>query len=203
MIILGSIFSGIVTPTEGAAIAVLYILVIDGLIFRKLSFNDFKAAFKSAAILTSSILFIVTSSAITNFIIAYEGVPKYLANMLSGVPGGKIGFLLLTILILIIIGMTVDATPATLIFTPLFLPIAKSMGFDPTHFLIITVVGFALGLTTPPYGVCLYSISSVCKIPIDRLVIKAIPFYVAMFVVFLLIAFIPQITLFLPTLFGL
>ncbi|WHH59097.1 TRAP transporter large permease [Petroclostridium sp. X23] len=203
LIILGTIFSGIVTPTEGAAVAVLYILIIDGLIFKKLKRVDLVEAFKSTAVLTSAILFIATSSAITNFIIAYEGVPKYLAEQLANVPGGQIGFLLLMDLVLIMIGMTIDASPATLIFTPLFLPIAMSMGIDPTHFIVITVMGFALGLTTPPYGVCLFSIASVCKISMDKLVRKAMPFYVAMFITLILVTLIPQLSLFLPKVFGL
>jgi tripartite ATP-independent transporter DctM subunit len=203
LIILGTIFSGIVTPTEGAAVAVLYILIIDGIIFRKLGLKDLVDAFKSTAVLTSVILFIATSSAIANFIIAYENVPKVLAELLMNVPGGQVGFLLLVDLILLLIGMTIDASPATIIFTPLFLPIAMAIGIDPTHFIVLTVMGFALGLTTPPYGVCLFSIASVCNIPMDRLVRKAVPFYIAMFIVLLLVTFIPQLSTFLPTIFGL
>jgi C4-dicarboxylate transporter DctM subunit len=203
LIILGTIFSGIVTPTEGAAVAVLYILLIDGVIFKKLGWKDFVAAFKSTATLTSVILFIATSSAIANFIIAYENVPKVLAELLMNVPGGQIGFLLLMDVILLFIGMTIDASPATIIFTPLFLPIAMAIGVDPTHFIVIMVMGFALGLTTPPYGVCLFSIASVCNISMDKLVRKALPFYIAMFISLLLVTLIPQLSIFLPTIFGL
>lgn len=203
IIILGTIFSGIVTPTEGAAVAVLYILFIDGIIYRQFKVKDIIEALKKTAILTSAILFIVTSSAITNFIIAYENVPKVLAEILTSVPGGQIGFLLLIDIILIFIGMTIDASPATIIFTPLFLPIAMSLGIDPTHFIVITVMGLALGLTTPPYGVCLYSIASVCNIPMDKLISRSIPFYCAMLITLILVTIIPQISLFIPNLFGL
>lgn len=202
-IILGTIFSGIVTPTEGAAIAVLYVLIVDGIFFKKLSMKDLKDAFKSTASLTSAILFIATSSTIANWVIAYEGVPDKLAKLLLSAPGGKIGFMVAMIVLLMIIGATIDATPATLIFTPLFLPIAVKLGIDPTHFITFMIVGFAIGLTTPPYGVCLFSMSAICKVPMERLVIRGIPFYITVFAGFLAIAFIPEISTFLPNLFKL
>lgn len=203
LIILGSIFSGVVTPTEGALVAVGYILFVDMLVFKRLNWADLVDASRSTAVLTSAILFIATSSAMANWIIAYENVPKYMAEVLVGVPGGTIGFLILINIFLLIIGMTLDAGPATIIFTPLFLPVAVSMGIDPTHFLIIMVCGFALGLVTPPYGVCLFSISSICRIPMDRLVRASAPFYTVIFVAMLMITFIPAITLFIPNMLGL
>jgi len=203
LIILGSIFSGVVTPTEGALVAVGYILFVDMLIFKRLSWADLVDASKSTAVLTSAILFIATSSAMANWIIAYENVPKFMAEALVGVPGGTVGFLILINIFLLIIGMTLDAGPATIIFTPLFLPVAVSMGIDPTHFLIIMVCGFALGLVTPPYGVCLFSISSICSIPMDKLVRASAPFYAVIFVAMLMITFIPAITLFIPNILGL
>ena len=203
LIILGSIFSGVVTPTEGALVAVFYILFVDMLVFRRLKWADLVDASKSTAVLTSAILFIATSSAMANWIIAYENVPKFMAEALVGVPGGTVGFLILINIFLLIIGMTLDAGPATIIFTPLFLPVAVSMGIDPTHFLIIMVCGFALGLVTPPYGVCLFSISSICSIPMDRLVRASMPFYAVIFMAMLMITFIPAITLFIPNILGL
>jgi len=203
IIILGSIFSGVVTPTEGALVAVLYILFVDMIILKRLNWADLVSAAKSTSVLTAAILFIATSSAMANWIIAYENVPKVMAEALVGMPGGSTGFLIMINIFLIIIGMTLDASPATLIFTPLFLPVAVSLGIDPTHFLIIMVTGLALGLTTPPYGVCLFSISSICDIPMHDLVRWSIPFYVVIFIAMLMITFIPQITLFIPELLGL
>jgi len=125
-----------------------------------------------------------------------------MSQALIHVPGGQAGFIILIIIMLIIIGMTLDAAPAILIFTPLFLPVAISLGMDPTHFLMLMVVGFAIGLTTPPYGVCLFSISAICKIPMDQLVRASWPFYVILFIALLIIAFFPSLSLFLPDLLG-
>ncbi len=202
-IILGAIFTGIVTPTEAAGIAVLYILIVDFVIFKKLTVNDIIESLKQSAVLTSTILFIATSSALTNFIVAYENIPQKLTEVLLDMPGGKIGFLIIIDILLVIMGMMLDASPAILVFTPLLLPIAQNMGVNPGHFIVLSVAGLALGLTTPPYGVCLFSIASVCKIPVDRLVKQAIPFYVAMIIALVLITFVPALSLALPDLFGL
>ncbi|MDR1317910.1 MAG: TRAP transporter large permease [Spirochaetales bacterium] len=202
LIILGTIFSGIVTPTEGAGVAVFYILIVDAVIFRKLSLRDIMICLVKTAGLTSAILLIATSSAIMNFIIAMENIPQILVNLLLAVPGGKAGFLVLTCIILLLIGMTIDASPACLIFTPLFLPAALKMGMDPSHFIILMVTGFAVGLTTPPYGVCIFSIASISGIPMARLIKASAPFYLMLILSLVLIAFIPGIALLAPRLMG-
>ena len=201
-IVLGTIFSGVVTPTEGAALAVLYVLIIDFIIFRKLSAADIWSCVKDAGVLTAAILFIATSSAVSNWIVAFEKIPHFMGVLLSSLPGGKWGFLIVVMILVIMIGMVVDASPACLIFVPLFLPIAVQMGVDPIHFIVLTVVGLALGLTTPPYGVCLFSISAVCKIPMENLVKRSMPFYVFMALSMVLVAFVPGLSLWVPNWLG-
>ena len=203
LIILGSIFSGTVTPTEGAAVAVLYILIADAIVFRKLSLKDIWICLVKTASLTSAILLIATSSAIMNFVIARENIPQILLDLLMSVPGGKIGFLILICFILLLIGMTIDAAPASLIFTPLFMPAALKLGIDPSHFILLMVTGFAVGLTTPPYGVCIFSIASISGMPMGRLIKASFPFYVMLLFSLALIAFVPGIALFAPMLMGL
>lgn len=203
LIVLGSIFSGVVTPTEGAAVAVLYVLVVDGLIFRKLSLSDIWQAAMDSAKLTSGVMFIIASGAIINWIMTFEGVHQMLASLALQIPGGRFSFLILLNIVLLFIGMTIDASPACIIFPPLFLPIATSLGIDPAHFLTIMVVGFAVGLTTPPYGVCLFSISSVCNIRVEDVVKAAVPFYLVLLLCMLLVSFVPQLSLTLPALLGL
>jgi len=202
VIIMGSIFSGIVTPTEAAGIAVLYILVIDCIIYRKLNFKDLWQCFKKTAGITSAILLIASASALMNFIIAFEHIPAMLTAALVAVPGGKFGFLILFFFLAIIIGMVLDATPATLIFAPLFLPAAVSLGFDPTHFIILWVMCVALGMTTPGYGVCVFSVASITGVPISRMVKQAMPFYFVTILAMILVAAIPSIALVIPSLFG-
>ena len=202
IIILGTIFSGMVTPTEGATVAVLYVLLIDFVIFKTLTVADIVDCIKKTAYISAAILFIVTSTAIANWIIAFDQVPMYLGKMLANVPGGKYGFLLVIDVLLFFIGMTIDASPATIIFAPLFLPIAMNLGVDPTHFLVLMVCGLALGLATPPYGVCLFSICQITGSPYDKVVKEAVPFYIAIAIALLCITFIPEITLGFVRLIG-
>jgi len=137
-----------------------------------------------------------------NFIIAFEHIPAMLTAALVAVPGGKFGFLILFFFLAIIIGMVLDATPATLIFAPLFLPAAVSLGFDPTHFIILWVMCVALGMTTPGYGVCVFSVASITGVPISRMVKQAMPFYFVTILAMILVAAIPSIALVIPSLFG-
>jgi C4-dicarboxylate transporter DctM subunit len=202
LIILGSIFSGFVTPTEGAGVAVLYVLIIDGLIFRNLNLRDVWDCCKKTAALSGSILLIATASSVMNWVIAIEGIPQLLIKFLTGVPGGKVGFTIMIILIMVFIGMVMDATPATLIFAPLFMPAAQAMGIDQIHFIMLFVMGVAVGMTTPPYGVCLFSITTIANIPMVRLIRECVPFYVMLLIVFAMVAFIPPLSLWVPSLLG-
>ena len=203
LIVLVSIFSGAVTPTEGAGVAVLYILVVDGLIGRNLGLKDIWHCCLKTAELTSVILLIATSGSLLNYVLNFEGIPRLLLQLLTHVPGGKYGFLITVIIIMILIGMTMDASPASIIFPPLFIPAALAMDIDPSHFLIVMIFGLALGLSTPPYGVCIFSTASVTGIPMQNLIKAAVPFYIVMVICYVLVAFVPAISLAIPTLLNL
>lgn len=203
LIILGGIFSGLVTPTESAALGVLYVLFIDFFLFKKLTLKDIKNALYQTGKLTSSILLIATGSAVANYILAFEKVPFLMSKALSQVPGGQFGFSFLLVIFLILLGAIMDAGPIIIIFTPLFLPVAMSLGMDPVHYLIIIVTCTGVGLTTPPYGVCLFSLSAITGISIQKISRSTIPFYLAVFVGLSMIAFLPKLSLFLPNLLGL
>jgi tripartite ATP-independent transporter DctM subunit len=200
VIIMGVIISGITTPTEAAGIAVLYILIVDGIFYKKLGLKEIWDALKKTAGMTSSILLIASASALMNFIIAFEHIPAMLTGALVSVPGGKAGFLILFFFIVLIIGAILDATPATLIFCPLFLPAAVGLGFDPTHFILLWVMGVALGMTTPPYGVCIYCAATITGVPIAPMIKAAMPFYLITIFAMAVIAVFPQIVLFVPQL---
>ena len=202
VIIMVSIFSGVVTPTEGAGVAVLYILVVDGLIYKKLGLKDIWRCLKKTAGMTSSILLIASASALMNFIIAFDNIPKILSIALTSVPGGKFGFMFLFFVIAIVIGMVLDATPATLIFCPLFLPAAVAVGFDPIHFIIIWVMCVALGMITPGYGVCVFSAATITGVPISRIVKESMPFYFVTILGMVLVAIFPDIALVVPRILG-
>lgn len=153
--------------------------------------------------MTSNILFIATSSAVASWIITYDGIPALMAQALANVPGGKYGFELLLVVFIMILGAVMDAGPILIIFTPLFMPVATALGLDPIHYIMIIITGTAVGLTTPPYGVCLFSLATITKMKIGDIARAMIPFYICVAVALLLIAFIPGISLWLPSLLGL
>ena len=202
VIIMGVILTGLATPTEAAGIAVLYILIVDGLVFRELSLGDIWESLKKTAGITSAILLIASASALMNFIIAFESIPQVLSASLASVPGGQVGFMIVFVLMVIVIGCVLDATPATLIFCPLFLPAAVNLGIDPTHFILLWTMGVALGMTTPGYGVCVFSVAAITRVPIAAMVIESIPFYLATIAAIAIVALFPQIVLCIPELLG-
>ena len=202
VIIMGVILSGLVTPTEAAGIAVLYIIIVDGVFYRQLGVRDIWESLKKTAGITSSILLIASASALMNFIIAFENIPQMLSVALTSVPGGKFGFIVVFLIMVLIIGCVLDATPATLIFCPLFLPAAVMLGIDPIHFILLWVLGVALGMTTPGYGVCVFCVATITRVPIGAMIREAMPFYVVTLAAMALIAVFPQIVLVIPNLLG-
>ncbi len=202
LIILVSIFSGWVTPTEAAGIAVLYVLLVDGVFTHNLPLRKIWECCEKTAEQTSGILFIATSGAVLIYILNIEDIPKILERLLLSVPGGRYGYLFVIIIIMILIGMVMDASPAAMIFAPLFMPSALAIGVDPSHFLIILVFGLALGLSTPPYGVCIFSTANITKIPMHGLIRAAVPFYIVMVITYFVVAYFPPLTLAIPTLLG-
>ena len=203
LLIMGVILTGITTPTEAAGITVLYVLIVDGLFYRVLSLKDIWESIKKTASLTSAILLIASASALMNFIIAFENIPQVLSATLSAVPGGKFGFFIFFFIMVIIIGCVLDATPATLIFCPLFLPAAVHLGIDPIHFILLWVMGVALGMTTPGYGVCVFCVAAITRVPIGAMVREAIPYYLVTILAMVLIAIFPQIVLIIPQVLNL
>jgi len=202
LIIMGSILSGLVTPTEAAGIAVLYIIIVDGVFYRQLGFKDIWESLKKTAGITSSILLIASASALMNFIIAFENIPRMLSLALVSVPGGTLGFMAVFLVMVIVIGCVLDATPATLIFCPLFLPAAVSLGIDPIHFILLWVMGVALGMTTPGYGVCVFSVATITRVPMGSMIREAMPFYIVTIAAMAIMAAFPQIVLVIPELLG-
>lgn len=201
VIILGSIFSGIVTPTEAAAITVVYVLIIDFVIFRKITVKDIVDSIRQSAVATGTLLIIASVSSVISYLVAIENVPQLVGQWLAAVPGGRIGFYIALDIILLIIGMLLDTSPSIMIFCPLLMPIALSLGMDPIHFISTCVFGLALGLTTPPYGVCLFSVCNITRLPLDKLVKQTVPFYAVMFAVLVLVTFVPDLSLALSRLF--
>ena len=197
VIILGCIYSGVTSPTEAAVISVFYSLVISLFVYRTLKFKDLWGIFKEAVKTYAPILFILAASVAFSRILTLMNVPQAVASWMTGTFSNKIIVLLVINLILLVVGMVMDTSPAILILAPIFLPIVEAFGVDPVHFGIIMVVNLAIGFVTPPIGVNLFVASSLSSTPVMDIARKAMPMIILFFIALLLITYIPQISLFL------
>ncbi|GAB3065620.1 TRAP transporter large permease [Virgibacillus ainsalahensis] len=202
VIVIGGIVAGIFTATEGAAVAVLYSVVLS-MIYKSLKLKDFPAIFKETIEITGMILFLITSSALFSLVMSYTGLPEALSNALLSTTESYVGLILIMITILLVIGTFMDITPAVLIFTPIFLPISQELGIDPIHFGIIICFSLCIGNMTPPVGSALFVGASVAGVRIEQVITTLLPYFAAVILILLLVAFIPEISLFLPELLGL
>ncbi|WP_305368935.1 TRAP transporter large permease [Photobacterium leiognathi] len=200
VVIMGGIIGGIFTATEASAIAVVYTLVLAVGVYREVTVRDLPKIVLESAVTTSIVLLLVGASMGMSWAMANADIPYMIADALLAVSENPLIILLIINVILLIVGIFMDMTPAVLIFTPIFLPIVLDMGVDPVHFGIMMTFNLAIGLCTPPVGSALFVGCSVANISIDKVIKPLLPFYAALFLALLAITFIPQISLLLPQL---
>ncbi len=191
-IIVASILLGVATASESAGIAVLYAFVIGFFVFRELKIKDLPRIIRSTVISTSAIMIIIGFSMIFGWVMAMEKVPDSIANFLLGMNLSKFAILALLDVFVLFLGTFLDITPILLLITPIFLPVVAKFGVDPLQFGIILIVGSAIGLVTPPLGMCLNAANKISKLPIVDIFYAAWPFLLCNFIVLLLVTFIPE-----------
>jgi|SRR5699024_1838664 len=191
IIVLGGIILGIVTATEAALIAVVYALLIGGLVHRELKVSQFKEIIHETISGTSTVMFLVGAASLFGFVISYERIPAMIGNAIQSFSSNYFIILLLILALLLVVGLFMDLTASLIILTPILLPIVSSIGVDPVHFGIILVVALAIGLTTPPVGLCLFISSKIANTTILKTSKSSLPLLGALFAVLLLITFIP------------
>lgn len=202
VVVIGGIVGGIFTATEGAAVAVLYSVVLS-LIYKSLKIKQLSNVIKETAEISGMILFLIAASALFSLVMSYTGLPEAISNGIISMTDNPIALLLLINVILLVIGTFMDITPAVLIFTPIFLPISEVLGLDPIHFGIIIAFNLCIGNITPPVGSALFVGASVGGVRVESVFKYLIPYFVALIILMLIITFIPQLSLFLPKLLGL
>lgn len=201
IILIGSIILGIATPTQSASLAAVYALLLGLFVYKTL---DFKAIYRSLAETakgTTSVMMVVCSASIFQWILVRENIPTMISEWLLGLGLSKNMLLLVMVLMLFVAGMIMDNVPNLFIFLPIFMPIAISLGVDPIQFSIVTLVALALGLFTPPVGTTLFISCSISKTKIEDCIWDLVPFFVGGVIVVLAITYIPALTLWLPGLF--
>lgn len=202
IIVIGGIVSGIFTATEGAGVAVLYCLVLS-IIYKSITFKSFLKILENSAKTSGIILFLIAASSAMSFVMAYSGVPAAISNALLGISTNKAVIFILMNLILMVIGMFMDITPAILIFTPIFLPIARSFGMTDIQFGVMLIFNMCLGNVTPPVGSVLFVGCGIGKVSIEKVTPKLIPYFIALIVLLMLVTFVPALSLAVPQLMGL
>lgn len=200
-IIIGGIIAGVFTPTEASAIAVIYSLAL-AMIYREITLKKFNDILLDSVVTSSIVLLLVGCSMGMSWAMTNADVPELINELITRVSDNKWVILFIINIILLIVGTFMDITPAILIFTPIFLPIAQHLGIDPIHFGIIMVFNLTIGLCTPPVGTILFVGCSIGKVSIDRAIKPLLPMFLALFVVMAIICYFPQLSLMLPGLFS-
>jgi C4-dicarboxylate transporter DctM subunit len=202
LIILGGIFSGIFTPTEAAAAAVGYALIIGLFVTRKLKVRSLVRHLLDTAVVTSVVMFVLAGSSVFGWLITVEMVPQRIANLILEFSRNPLVFLLLVNIFLLIVGCFMNTTAAIVILTPILSPIATSLGIDPLHFGFVVIMNLIIGQITPPVGSCLFVVMGICNTTMERVTKALLPFLAVEIGVLLLITYVPIITLWLPTMLG-
>ncbi len=202
VVVIGGIVTGIFTATEASAIAVLYSLIL-GFIYKEITFPKLPQILLDSSATTAIVMLLIGSSMCMSWALSYENIPQDISTGLLSLSDNKIVILLIINLLLLFVGIFMDMTPAVLIFTPIFLPVVTKLGIDPVHFGIIMVLNLCIGLCTPPVGSVLFVGVGVAKTTIEKVFKPLLPLFIAMIVALFLVTYIPQLSLWLPSLFDL
>lgn len=202
IIVIGGIIGGIFTATEGSVVAVVYSLVLSLFVYRSISLKDLPKIFKESAEMTGIIIFLIGVSSIMSWVMAFTGIPTAVSNGLLAVSSNKIVIFLLINVILLVVGTFMDMTPACLIFTPIFLPVCTALGMNPIHFGIMLIFNLCIGTITPPVGTTLFVGVKVGNVKIETVFKQLLIYFAAIFVVLMLVTYLPQLSLWLPGLMG-
>ena len=200
-IIFGGVRSGVFTATESSCAAIVYALLVTTLLYRSLDWPAFKQATFGAVRTTAMVLLVIGCAASFGWLLAYLQVPAAIIDFMRSVSDNPIVILLLVNLVLLLLGTFMDMSPLIVITTPIFLPVVTAFNVDPVHFGVILVLNLGVGLCTPPVGTVLFVGCAVARIPIAQVIRSIWPFYSACVAVLLLVTFVPQLSLWLPSLF--
>ena len=202
VILLGCLYSGITTPTEAAAVAALYALLVSAFLYRSVRPKDVYRSLATSARVTTSIGMLIAGALVFNFVITAENIPKTLSAMMKAHEMSPLAFLLFVNVLLIVLGCFLEGTTIILIILPVLLPTAVALGVDPIHFGVMAIVNIMLGLVTPPYGLLLFMMNKITDVPLRDIVREVMPFLYVMFGALALIALVPDVVLWLPRLMG-
>lgn len=195
IIILGGIYGGIFTPTEGSVVAVVYGLVVGLVIYREIKWKDLPEIFISSAVTSAVIMFIIACASIFGFILTREQIPLQISSIMLEISSNPIVILLIINVILLVVGTFLETSAAIIILAPILLPVVTAAGIDPVHFGVIMVVNLAIGFITPPVGINLFVASNIANLRLEKIAKAIIPFLIILIIDVIIISFVPSISL--------
>ncbi|WP_367389128.1 TRAP transporter large permease [Lewinella sp. LCG006] len=201
VVVIGGIVVGIFTATEASAVAVLYCLILS-FAYKEVTFKHLPQIFLNSVLTTAIVLLLIGTSMSMSWIMAYENIPQNITEFMLSISDNKFVILFIINMLLLFVGIFMDMTPAVLIFTPIFLPVVTNLGMDPTHFGIVMVLNLCIGLCTPPVGSVLFVGVGVAGTTIQKVIKPLLPLFIAMLISLMLVTYIPELSLWLPGLFG-
>jgi len=202
VVLLGGIYGGITTPTEAAAIAALYALLVSTILYRSVNLSALYHSLLSSARTTTSIGMLIAGAMVFNYVVTVENIPSSLSTWLGGFDLSPMAFLLMVNAILLVLGCLLEGTTILLVIVPVFIPTANMLGVDLVHFGVICVINIMIGLITPPYGLLLFVMTAISNRPLREISREIFPFLIAMLGALLLFTLVPEIALWLPRAFG-
>jgi len=202
VILLVGIYGGVTTPTEAAAVAAAYALVLATVFYRALTFKSLYSIMSESARSSAAIGLVIGGALIFNYIVASENIPNEVADVLKGLDISPIAFLLMINVLILLLGCVLDATTILLVIIPLFIPTCRELGIDLVHFGVVIVVNTMIGLITPPYGMLLFVINATTGIKLQEIIREVIPFLIALLIALLVMTLLPDLVLWLPRLMG-
>ncbi len=198
IIIVGGIMSGIFTATESAVVATDYALIVGFFIYRELKINALPEIFIRAAVTSSLVMFIIANASVFGWVLAFEQIPQAITESFIAITSTPILLLLIINLLLLIVGTFIETASALIIFVPLLVPMIPHIGIDPVQFGVLVVLNLAIGMLTPPMGICLIVSCSIAKISMERVSRAVLPFVLVMIIDLMIVSFVPFVTTYIP-----
>ncbi|KKB85189.1 permease [Devosia limi DSM 17137] len=202
VVLMVGIYGGITTPTEAAAVAAFYALIVSIVVYRSVNAREFYASLLTSAKTTATIGMLIAGALVFNYVVTVENIPRTISTLLVGWNLDPITFLIIVNIMLLILGCLLEGTTILLVIVPVLIPAAEALGIDMVHFGIVVVVNIMLGLITPPYGMLLFIMTKISGAPMRHLVSDVMPFLIGLLVALIVFTFVPATVLWLPRMFG-
>lgn len=202
VVLMYGIYGGITTPTEAAAVAAFYALVVSIVVYRSVNGREFYQSLLTSAKTTATIGMLIAGALVFNYVVTVENIPRTISAILIGWNLDPITFLIVVNLLLLILGCVLEGTTILLVIVPVLIPTAQALGIDMVHFGLVVIVNIMLGLITPPYGMLLFIMTKISGSPMRHLVADVMPFLLGLLVALMVFTFVPDLVLWLPRQFG-